>query len=87
VDEATAKQIADAELQRSWSDGALDIRIDASATRYLNGHWIFFYDTEEFLRTGKPDTRLAGNAPIVVRARDGAVWLADIHRTIEDQLS
>ncbi|MDA9549707.1 hypothetical protein ACM43_35675 [Bradyrhizobium sp. CCBAU 45321] len=34
--------------------------------------WVFFYNTREFVETGKPSARLAGNGPIFVD-RDGRI--------------
>ncbi len=62
------------------------VRIDDAGTRLVRDHWVFFWNTVEYLDIGTEDARLAGNAPIVVRASDGKAFKADIHRSLEEQL-
>lgn len=81
-----AAAIADRALPELFS-GMLDaVRIDESSTREVMGHWVFFWNTVEYLETGAEEAMLAGNAPIVVRASDGVVFKADVRRPLEDQL-
>lgn len=44
------------------------------ATREIEQGWVFFYNTEEFLKTGNPLAALAGNAPLLV-LRTGQILL------------
>ncbi len=62
------------------------VRIDEQSAREVAGHWVFFWNTVEFLETGAEEATLAGNAPIVVRASDGEAFTADVRRSLEDQL-
>jgi hypothetical protein len=37
--------------------------------------WVFFYTSQEFLRTGDPTQAVGGNAPLLVERATGHVWV------------
>ena len=49
--------------------------------------WVFFYQSEEFVRFGKLEKMIGGNAPILVDKFDGTIYLTgtrkDIHEYVE----
>ena len=47
------------------------------ATKEFEFGWVFFYQSEEFVRTGNPSARLAGNAPLLVNRLSGEVATTD----------
>lgn len=59
-----------AELLQSWQ--ARHTLVITGAQEFAVG-WVFFYNTEEFVRTGDIVHALGGNAPILVDRRDGTV--------------
>ncbi|WP_332746152.1 YrhB domain-containing protein [Hydrogenophaga sp.] len=48
--------------------------------------WVFFYNSEEFVRTGEPSAALAGNGPIFVTL-EGKVHALATHTSWEKQLA
>ena len=63
---------------------ALSIVDDATLERDFG--WVFFYNSTEFLETNRISAALAGNAPIVVRRRDGLVFETGTARPLEEYL-
>jgi hypothetical protein len=86
ISRADAAAIAERALPELFPGMTEPVRIDAGSTREVAGHWVFFWNTVEYLETGAEEAMLAGNAPLVVRARDGKVFEADIRRPLEEQL-
>jgi len=43
------------------------------ATREFEFGWVFFYQSEEFVRTGNANSSLVGNAPLLVNRLSGEV--------------
>lgn len=85
VDEA--RRIAAEALPRLFPSLSVPCRIDDTATRLVRGHWVFFWNSVDFLDTGDDENQMMGNLPIVVRDSDGEVVKADIRRTLEEQLA
>ena len=81
-----AAAIAERALPELFPGMRDSVRIDEHSTREVAGHWVFFWNTVEYLETGAEEAMLAGNAPIVVRASDGETFKADVRRSLEDQL-
>jgi len=48
--------------------------------------WVFFYQSREFIETGKATARLVGNAPILVRRDTGELRVLGTARPVEDYL-
>lgn len=83
---AEAAAIAERALPELFPGMTAAVRIDQASARELAGHWVFFWNSVEYLETGAEEAMLAGNAPIVVRASDGKAFAADVRRALEDQL-
>jgi hypothetical protein len=85
--ESKARELAEAKLAElaSHLDGA--VAINDQATKYINGHWVFAWNSVDYLEGRDDDAALAGNHSIIVRETDGEVWTADIRRSLEDQLA
>jgi hypothetical protein len=86
ITRAEAAAIAERALPELFPGMTESVRIDHGSTREVGGHWVFFWNTVEYLETGAEEAMLAGNAPVVVRASDGEVFAADIRRSLEEQL-
>lgn len=82
--EEEARALAEEAFPRLFPDLSVPCRINHTATRLVNGHWVFFWNSVEFLDRGTEDARMAGNLPIVVRASDGEVFEGD-RRPLEEQ--
>lgn len=48
--------------------------------------WVFFYQSEQYVRTGAESMRLYGNAPIIVDRRTGRATVTGTAFPIEDYL-
>lgn len=48
--------------------------------------WVFFYQSDEFVRTADPRSALAGNAPFLVRKSDGNIIVFGTAYPIEHYL-
>ncbi|MCA9251446.1 MAG: hypothetical protein KDA54_09970 [Phycisphaerales bacterium] len=70
-----AEAIVRAHLERiSKSDPrGVEVEIVSDATIERPFGWVFFYNSVEFLRTGKLSSMLAGNAPIIINKQDGVL--------------
>jgi hypothetical protein len=64
--------------------GAVDI-LDAATIERRYG-WVFFYNSVRYLETGDPAFALAGNGPIVVLRKDGAVIPLGSAQPVDDAL-
>ena len=50
-----------------------EFEILSDSTREIEGGWVFFFNTADFVRTGSPTSALAGNSPILV-THEGAIY-------------
>jgi hypothetical protein len=90
VDRATARQIAEAFLDRNvrsmLGEQGNEVVIVEHGIRESPGHWGFPYNLRGFV-DGTSDDGLIGNGPVVVRKRDQAAWLGGTRRSIDEQLA
>jgi len=63
--------------------GVTPLIIEGS-TRETEFGWLFFYNAKEYLETGDFRYCLAGNAPLFISKRDGAVYVTGTARPIEE---
>jgi hypothetical protein len=66
--EAVARQVID-EPDPYWPDRPPHV-ITKIETHRLG--WLFYYQSEEYIRTGNPSAMLAGNGPVLVSRADGS---------------
>ena len=66
-----AKVRAESELSRLQLEYPA-LLLDHATTEFELG-WVFFYQSEEFVRTGQPSAQFAGNAPLLVNRFSGEV--------------
>ena len=69
LEDAKAKAVL--HLESLQLDDAVVVLDDATEVFELG--WVFFYQSEEFVRTGYASSQLAGNAPILVNRFSGEV--------------
>jgi hypothetical protein len=67
----------------SGSTQPVSIRDELTIERQFG--WVFFYDSTEFLETGRKGARLFGNAPIIVN-NEGKVSLTGTSLSVEEYL-
>lgn len=65
-------------------EGYTPVIVDG-ATRALPWGWVFFYNSEDYVRTGDVIYALAGNSPIVV-TRDGEIYETGTARQLSEYL-
>jgi|SRR5207244_5150012 len=68
------------------TEGFTPVIVDL-ATQETTFAWIFFYDSEEYLRTGELQCALAGNAPIVVTKVTGKVYETGTAKPLSEYLA
>lgn len=49
--------------------------------------WVFFYQSKDFLESGRVSDKLAGNSPIIVDRRDGTIHTTGTAHPIESYVS
>jgi hypothetical protein len=83
-----ARAIAAAYLKEDLRrpEGFTPIIVD-SATKETEFGWVFFYDSDEHLRSSDVLLALAGNAPIAVMKADGKVQETGTCRPLDDYLA
>jgi hypothetical protein len=88
LDRSAARSIADAYLDayHRWDPTAPEVVIVDSSTREADAHWAFVYQSRRYIESGDFRHALAGNAPIFVAERDGAVSIGGSAETVEKQL-
>lgn len=73
IDIRTARAIAEERIHVIGKEIGKDLAIVESGTRAFEGGWVFCYNTRTFLETGEYRSSLAGNAPLIISSRDGAM--------------
>lgn len=48
--------------------------------------WVFFYNSKEFVESGKIMHKLAGNAPLIVDRNDGHIYVTGTARPLTDYI-
>ena len=71
------KEDARSRVQEYLREAALDenyapVILD-NQTMDVDLGWVFFYESDKYLRTGSISDSLAGNAPVVVKRADGSI--------------
>lgn len=72
ITEAVAFQLAQARVTQLAQAAGDEFRILLGKTQNVGHGWVFFFNTSDFVQTGNPVSRLAGNGPIFV-ATNGTV--------------
>lgn len=73
IDEAQAFQLAQARINQLAVASNDQFVIISDYTEEINEGWAFFYNSEDFVRSGNPSDALAGNGPILV-TRQGVLY-------------
>ena len=84
IDQRTAADIARRHLQRQFPAG--DVVLDEAATVQTEWCWVFIYNTRAFLESGELRHCLAGNGPLLVDKRSGALHQAGTAYPVEHGL-
>lgn len=63
-----------AAIAQAWLDATMEHWSSISDTRVLRYGWAFFWNSDEFLRTGDIEHAYAGNGPLMVLRETGALY-------------
>ena len=66
ITEAMAFQLAQARVNQLAQAAGDEFLIRVEKTQNVGQGWVFFFNTSDFVKTGNPVSRLAGNGPIFV---------------------
>jgi hypothetical protein len=80
-----AEQLVLARLREYEQSAGMPLAIRQGDTREYKDGWLFFYNTEDFHKTGNLSSRLVGNGPLFVK-RTGEIIELATHQPVEDSL-
>ncbi|HXA65059.1 MAG TPA: YrhB domain-containing protein [Bryobacteraceae bacterium] len=86
IDHQQARQIATHWLlahPRRGPHGVVELRLLGEHTIESDFGWVFFWQSQRFLETGNSSDQLAGNAPLILGRRDGALQVTGTAHPIE----
>jgi len=79
-DAKAARSVAQTHIAKLARDVGVDIVLVDDHTIEFSAGWVFFYESREYLEGGTVSSALAGNAPLIVGKKDGAVHLTGTAR-------
>lgn len=83
IDRTTAVAAAENHLREVQASIGQDLALDHSATRRGPAGWLFCWNTESFLATGRVADALAGNGPLLVHGDSGKVERLPVDASLE----
>ncbi len=83
IDKQQAVVIARQAIAGLKIKGDRKLALQEDKTMETSFGWVFFYNTEEFLKTRDNKHRLVGNAPIIVDKNDGSYQFTGTARRID----
>jgi hypothetical protein len=87
IDFNTAMALAEAELAKRAPGIGVPVVIRKENTIEKRLAWVFFYNSEEFVKTSKFSSQLAGNGPIVVMKENGETTSYGSFPSVEEILA
>jgi hypothetical protein len=81
-----ATELAKEKISIIEKKGTIRLALLESETMAFEFGWVFFYQSEMFVRTGDEDSLVGGNAPILIDKYDGSVHLTGTSKSIEDYI-
>lgn len=73
IDEKQARQAVVKYLNHSRAAGVPELLVVDQQTIETDFGWVFFYETETYLKSGAFEDMLLGNAPLIVDQVDGSI--------------
>lgn len=73
IDEKQARQAVVEYLHQSRVSGVPELLVVDQETIETDFGWVFFYETEAYLKSGAFEDMLLGNAPLIVDRVDGSI--------------
>jgi Immunity protein 35 len=87
IDRNAAYEIATKAINEKYHEPSDSLVIAQDATIEKDFGWVFFYNSELYLRTGDERYLLAGNAPVIVDRDDGSVEWLGTARPVEEYIA
>lgn len=86
ITEIEARNIALRHLANMENDIGEPLKLADSETIERSFGWVFFYNSKDYLETGKFSSMLAGNAPFIVDRNNGDIHETGTEKPIEDYI-
>ncbi|MBD1548710.1 YrhB domain-containing protein [Roseibium aggregatum] len=86
INRDAATDLARKEIDQLAEKIGMAVEIYSEETREIAQGWVFFYNSEEYMRTGNYRFQLAGNGPILVM-REGKIHYLPTAIPWEDAVS
>jgi len=83
IDFAKAKELAFKKLEEIQGKSVIRLTLLESETVTFKYGWVFFYQSEEFVRTGDESQMVGGNAPFIVDKYTGMVIMAGTSKDVQ----
>ena len=81
-----AKIIALSKLKEIENEAKTRLAFLENDTLSFDYGWVFFYQSEEFVKTGDTQNMVGGNAPILIDKYDGNIYLTGTRKDIKDYI-
>jgi hypothetical protein len=79
-----AIEIAQRQLRKIEEENNLSsLMLILNQTKVESFGWVFFYNTEEYLRTGNISACLAGNAPFIINSESGELYVTGTAKPVD----
>lgn len=88
IDFPTAWRIAEEELAKISAQMRANERVAISGHLVIAGNhgWVFFYQLQTYLDSGRDQDQLFGNAPFIVSKKDGSIHHTGTGRPLEEYI-
>jgi hypothetical protein len=87
MDKQDAAQRALKHINRSFDHPTDSLVLLDEETLDRSYGWVFFYQSKNYVETGRSSSRLAGNGPIVVLRSDGSIHELGTANPLEDEIA
>jgi len=81
-----AREAAERELDAMQKRSGIPLVLIDDATLEKDWCWVFFYQSRDYVESGSPSKRLAGNGPIVVEKQAGQLHVLGTARPLDEEL-
>lgn len=86
IDFKSAKNLVDSELETYSKEINKKVSIIDNLTEENSEYWVFYYNTDVFIKTGNLSFALAGNGPILVDKYQGTLYKTGTSKPLEHYL-
>ena len=83
VSKTEARELARKYVSSMEMKTGLELVIKDNETIEKSFGWVFFYDSKDFVETKDPKFIIAGNAPIIIDRKSGAIYETGTARSVD----